>query len=142
MATGSSDGDVIHVKGAQGGRPNPNARTFILRGKEKIRVKPHRMADIKRGDIVVKLSPGGAGVGDPWERPVEKVETDVRREIVTVEAARLIYGVVIDPATLRANEAATRKLRSAPPAQRYGAVINEQTLDIELKAVGGQEGAA
>ena len=142
MATGSSDGDVIHVKGAQGGRPNPNARTFILRGKEKIRIKPHRMADIKRGDIVVKLSPGGAGVGDPWERPIDKVVTDVRRDLVTVEAARLIYGVVIDPATLCADEAATRKLRSAPPTQRYGAVINEQTLDIELKVVGGQEGAA
>jgi len=50
--------------------------------------------------------------------------------------------VVIDPATLCADEAATRKLRSAPPTQRYGAVINEQTLDIELKVVGGQEGAA
>ena len=27
----------------------------------------------RRGDIVVKLSAGGAGVGDPWERPIEKV---------------------------------------------------------------------
>ncbi len=142
MATGSSDGDAIHVKGAQGGRPNPNARTFILRGNEKIRVKPHRMAEIKKGDIVVKLSPGGAGVGDPWDRPIEKVVTDVRRDLVTIEAARLIYGVVIDPATFAVDEAATRNLRSAPPVQRYGAVINEQTLDIELKPVGGPEGAA
>jgi len=142
MATGSSDGDVIHVKGAQNGRPNPNARTFILRGDEKIRVKPHRMAEIKKGDIVVKLSPGGAGVGDPWERPVEKVALDVRRDLVTVEAARLIYGVVIDPVTFAVDEAATRNLRSAPPVQRYGAVINDQTLDVELKLVGGPEGAA
>ena len=142
MATGSSDGDVIHVKGAQGGRPNPNARTFILRGDEKIRVKPHRMADIKRGDIVVKLSPGGAGVGDPWERPVDLVATDVRRELVTVEAARLIYGVVVDAATFEVDQEATRALRAAPPVERYGAVINEQTLDIELKQVGGLEGAA
>jgi N-methylhydantoinase B/oxoprolinase/acetone carboxylase alpha subunit len=100
------------------------------------------MADIKRGDIVVKLSPGGAGVGDPWERPVDKVVTDVRRELVTVDAARLIYGVVVDPKTLQLDEAATRKLRSAPPTQRFGAVINEQTLAIELKPVGGPEGAA
>jgi len=142
MATGSSDGDVIHVKGAQGGRPNPNARTFILRGDQKIRVKPHRMAEIKKGDIVVKLSPGGAGVGDPWERPVDKVVTDVRRELVTVEAARLIYGVVVDPKTLRLDDAATAQLRSKPPTHRYGAVINEQTLDIELKRVGEHEGAA
>jgi hypothetical protein len=59
-----------------------------------------------------------------------------------VAAARLIYGVVIDPGTLCADDAATAELRSAPPVQRYGAVINEQTLDIELKTVGGQEGAA
>jgi N-methylhydantoinase B len=133
MATGSSDGDVIRVKGAQGGQSNPNARTFILRGNEKIRVKPHRMANIKTGDIVVKLSPGGAGVGDPWERPIERVVTDVRREMVTAKAARLMYGVVIEPITFQVDEAATRKLRSSPPAQRYAAVINEDTLDIEIK---------
>jgi len=138
MATGSSDGDVIQVKGAQGGQPNPRSRTIILRGNQKIRVKPHRMAEIKQGDILVKLSAGGAGVGDPWQRPVEKVVTDVRREMVTVEAARLIYGVVLDPTTLQVDEPATRKLRSALPAQRYEAVINEETLDIEIKPVGGQ----
>jgi N-methylhydantoinase B len=142
MATGSSDGDVIHVKGAQGGQHNPNARTFILRGNQKIRIKPHRMSEIKKGDIVVKLSPGGAGVGDPWERPIEKVVTDVRREMVTVEAARLIYGVVINPATLAVDESATRKLRSALPAQRYEAVINEETLDIEIKPSEGKAGVA
>jgi hypothetical protein len=81
-------------------------------------------------------------VGDPWERPIEKVVTDVRRDLVTVEAARLIYGVVIDSATFAVDEAATRNLRSVPPVQRYGAVINERTLDIELKPVGGPEGAA
>lgn len=133
MATGSSDGDVIRVKGAQGGQSNPNARTFILRGKEKIRVKPHRMVDIKKGDIVVKLSPGGAGVGDSWERPIERVVSDVRTEMVTAKAARLIYGVVLDPITFQVDEAATGKLRSSPPAERYFAVINEDTLDIEIK---------
>jgi len=142
MATGSSDGDVIQVKGAQGGQSNPNARTFILRDNEKIRVKPHRMADIKKGDIVVKLSPGGAGVGEPWERPIEKVVTDVRRELVTVEAARLIYGVVLDPATLAVDEAATGKLRSVLPTQRHQAVINDETLDIELKPVAAKAGVA
>ena len=65
MGTGSSDGDVIHVKGAQGGRPNPNARTFILRGDQKIRVKPHRMADIKKGDIVAKFQRTKTDTGSP-----------------------------------------------------------------------------
>ncbi|OFZ89261.1 MAG: hypothetical protein A2V78_00040 [Betaproteobacteria bacterium RBG_16_64_18] len=142
MATGSYDGDVTQGKGAQGGQSVPCCRTIILRGDEKIRVKPHRMAEIKTGDIVVKLSSGGAGVGDPWQRPIENVVSDVVREMVTVEAARLIYGVVLDPVTLRLDEAATRKLRSSPASERYEAVINEETLGIEIRPVGRRTGEA
>jgi hypothetical protein len=59
---------------------------------------------------------------------------------VTPKAARLIYGVVIDPITFQVDEAATRKLRSSPPARRYAAVINEDTLDIEIKPETGGAG--
>ena len=138
MATGSSDGDLTQGKGAQGGQPVPCCRTIILRSDQKIRVKPHRMAEIKKGDIIVKLSAGGAGVGDPFQRPLENVVTDVRDEKVSAEAARLIYGVVLDPVTLKVDAEATRALRSAPPAQRYEAEINEETLEIELKPAGAQ----
>ncbi|MBI2316934.1 MAG: hydantoinase B/oxoprolinase family protein [Betaproteobacteria bacterium] len=141
MSTGSSDGDFVHGKGAQGGQRVPLARTFVLHGDKKIRIKPHRVEPFNKGDTVVKLSPGGAGVGDPWLRPVEKVALDVEREKVTVEAARLIYGVVIDPASLQVDRAATAKLRAAPPAQRYEPVINEETLEIEIKPINAQEEA-
>jgi len=134
MSSGSSDGDVVQGKGAQGGQRVPRARTFVLRGEQKIRVKPHRMTEIKKGDIVVKLSPGGGGVGDPWTRPVDKVVMDVGNEKITADVAQMVYGVVVDPATLKVDEAATAKLRSAPPPQRYEAVINEETLDIEMQA--------
>lgn len=136
MSTGSSDGDFIQGKGAHGGQRVPRARTFILRGDQKIRVKPHRVDPFKKGDTVVKLSPGGAGVGDPWLRPIEEVATDVENEKVTVEAARLIYGVVIDPVSLQVDQQATAKLRSSPPEQRYEPVINEETLEIEIKPMG------
>ena len=142
MATGSSDGDVTRVKGAQGALPNPTSRTFLLRGEQKIRVKPHRMQEIRKGDVVVKLSAGGAGVGDAWERPVESVVTDVRDHKITAQAARLIYGVVLDPVTLRVDEAATRKLRSSLPAERYEAVVNEEALKIEIKPFGADAEAA
>ena len=133
MSTGSSDGDVVQGKGAQGGQRVPLARTFILRGDQKIRVKPHRMAEVKKGDVVVKLSPGGGGVGNPWLRPVDKVATDVKNEKITAEVARLVYGVILDPVNMKVDEAATAKLRSSPPAQRFEAVINEETLEIEMK---------
>ena len=133
MSSGSSDGDVVQGKGALGGQRVPQARTFILRGDEKIRLKPHRIDPVKTGDVVVKLSPGGGGVGDPWTRPVENVVEDVANEKITAEVARLFYGVVVDPLSLKLDDRATAKLRSAPPDQRYEAVINEATLDIEMK---------
>ena len=44
----------------------------------------------------------------------------------------------MDPVTLQVDEAATAKLRSAPPARRYEAVINEETLEIEIKPMESQ----
>ncbi len=63
---------------------------------------------------------------------------DVEQEKVTVEAARLIYGVVIDPVSLQVDKEATAKLRSSPPSERYEPVINEETLEIEIKPMEAQ----
>ncbi|HZO35424.1 MAG TPA: hydantoinase B/oxoprolinase family protein [Solirubrobacteraceae bacterium] len=113
MATGSSDGDVVQGFGAVGGQPSPVCRTFIDRDGEQIRVKPHRLVPIKTGDVMIKISSGGGGVGHPFERDVEAVHTDVVNELVSVESALADYGVVIDPATLVVDEAATETARAA-----------------------------
>jgi N-methylhydantoinase B len=42
------------------------------------------------------ISGGGGGWGDPLDRPADQVLRDVCDEIVSVEAAREIYGVVLD----------------------------------------------
>ncbi|MEM7342793.1 MAG: hydantoinase B/oxoprolinase family protein [Chloroflexota bacterium] len=55
---------------------------------------------------------GGGGFGLPAERPVERVWADVRDELVSIEQAAEIYGVVIDPTTLEIDEAATEKRRA------------------------------
>jgi N-methylhydantoinase B len=52
--------------------------------------------DLKRGDVFVATAGGGAGIGDPLLRPVEKVALDVVNGYVTAEHAQLIYGVVMD----------------------------------------------
>jgi len=54
---------------------------------------------------------GGGGWGDPKRRPVEKVLRDVRNGVVSVEKARSLYGVVIDPAAWTIDEAETARLR-------------------------------
>ena len=112
VATGSSDGDEVQGFGALGGEPSPKSRMHLLRGEERIRVKPHRMETIKHGDIVEKLSSGGGGVGNPAERDPQMVREDVENELVSLQAAREVYKVVIDPATLQVDEKATRALRA------------------------------
>ena len=118
MVTGSSDGDEIEGFGIHGGHPSPVSRTYLRRDGELIRVKPHRMVDVEEGDVLVKESSGGGGVGHPWERDPEAVREDVRKEFVSLEAARDIYCVALDEDTLDIDEAATQALRSAHPAKR------------------------
>src|SRR3990170_4937220 len=110
IATGSSDGDEVQGFGALGGDPSPQSRTFIVHGEEKIRLKPHRLDTVKTGDVVEKFSSGGGGVGNAAERDPEAVREDVENELVSVKAASEVYKVVIDPATMRVDEQATRAL--------------------------------
>jgi N-methylhydantoinase B len=66
---------------------------------------------VKEGDILIKHSSGGGGVGDPAERDPEMVREDVRNQLVSLQAAHDIYKVVVDPATFKIDLAATKKLR-------------------------------
>ena len=131
MATGSSDGDSTPGAGAQGGYPSPCSRTFVLRDGKPIRVKPHRMVDIKKGDEVVKISGGGGGVGAPFDRPAELVALDVKNGMITTDGARKIYGVAVDPATFAVDLAETKRLRSLPAAA-WNVVIDEEKLVVEV----------
>lgn len=97
ITTGACDGDEMVVQGLLGGHANPVSRTYVRRGGEEIRIKSHRMFPSQQGDVLVKLSSGGAGVGDPRERDREKVLEDVRNGIVSLEAARSIYGLTDNP---------------------------------------------
>jgi N-methylhydantoinase B len=66
---------------------------------------------LRRGDVILHEQPGGGGHGDPFTRDPERVAEDVRDEKISVEYARREHGVVIDPATLTVDEAATRDAR-------------------------------
>ena len=58
-------------------------------------------------------SGGGGGYGDPLERPAEQVRRDVAEGYVSLAAAREQYGVVLAPATLAVDAAATATRRAA-----------------------------
>jgi N-methylhydantoinase B len=111
MATGSSDGDQTHPPAAAGGWPGPLCKAYLKRDQEQIAVKPHRMYQIRGGDVLVKISGGGSGVGNPRERDPEKVLSDVIDEFISLEAAEKIYGVAIDPQTMAIDRPRTERLR-------------------------------
>jgi N-methylhydantoinase B len=131
MATGSSDGDEMVPSGVLGGRDCPPSRTFVQRGDELIRVKPHRMQELRHGDVVVKLSSGGAGIGPPHERDPEAVRADVVDELVSLEAAERIYGVALVPGSLEVDRERTEQLRAEGP-EEVEIVIDEQRLTVGL----------
>lgn len=50
--------------------------------------------DLDDGDRIVICTGGGGGYGNPWERDIERVETDLRLGYVSRESASRDYGVV------------------------------------------------
>jgi N-methylhydantoinase B len=68
---------------------------------------------LEAGDAYIVESGGGGGYGDPLHRPPEQVRRDVAEGYVSPAAARDDYGVVLDPATLALDPAATARARQA-----------------------------
>ena len=90
------------------------ARGWHLRDGEVVReVTKNGSFVVRRGERYVTRSQGGGGAGDPFERAPATVLHDVRHQKVSVEAARVEYGVAVDPETLEIDEDATRAARAA-----------------------------
>jgi len=61
---------------------------------------------------LVVSSPGGGGFGDPLDRDPGRVLRDVRDGVVSAEAAREHYGVVLAPGGRRVDAEATAGRRA------------------------------
>jgi N-methylhydantoinase B len=68
------------------------------------------------GEVFAMTWQGGGGYGDPLTREPDAVARDVREQKVTAEAARAVYGVVIDDGAV--NAAATAAERGQHRARR------------------------
>jgi N-methylhydantoinase B len=107
------DGDVEPSLGSHGGKPGtlnkielkyPNGRLYRTTTKDLV-------TNVPKGTIYFQQAGGGGGYGDPTLRPEELVEEEVRNGIISPQAAKEHYGVVLNPETLRIDGKATRKLR-------------------------------
>jgi N-methylhydantoinase B len=98
--------------GLDGGGPARGTRNLLASGGT-TREMPAKFATVlRRGDVIQHDQPGGGGHGDPFAREPARVLADVRDEKITVDYARREHGVVVDPATLEVDAAATRALRA------------------------------
>ena len=105
--------------GLCGGRgAPPNRQTFHSAAGGEEAATVNSMSRLSKGQRVEILSSGGGGYGDPMDRAVERVASDVADGLVTPDAARRDYGVVIDPETLTVDERATAHLRSTRRRER------------------------
>lgn len=66
---------------------------------------------VRAGDVHVFYAPCGGGFGDPLERPAAQLLEDVLDGFCTVEHARAVYGVVIDPVAETVDATATTLMR-------------------------------
>ncbi len=97
--------------GLFGGKSGRLARTVVNPGPSERLVHGKESADFAPGDVISFEQSGAGGYGPPLERDPARVLEDVREGYVSIEHARREYGVVVDPATLTVDEAATRKAR-------------------------------
>ena len=109
---GAMSGFSTQGLGQQGGEPTPLNKAYVLRGDKKTAIThAHATTHFKAGDHFIIMTGGGAGVGQPEERDPEAVKRDVINELVSIDRARNIYKVVINPDTLEIETKETEKLR-------------------------------
>jgi N-methylhydantoinase B len=90
------------------------------------KVTGHR---IIRDDVVVMRSSGGGGYGDPLKRDASRVAEDVARQVVSVEAARDLYGVIVGPDGQPDDEATIALRNKLSAARPYLRILADDTLD-------------
>jgi N-methylhydantoinase B len=96
-----------------GGREGDNNHVVLNPGTDREVVQGGSYNRLQTGEVLVNNTGGGGGYGDPLAREPWRVAADVRNGFVSVAAAALEYGVVVDPANLDVDETATADLRRA-----------------------------
>ena len=96
-------------EGLFGGKHGAKAQ-FLVSGQPG---NPFGLTRMKPGDVIIMDAAGGGGFGDPLDRDPEMVREDVIQGYVSLEKAKEDYGVVLDPATMKADLAATEELRKS-----------------------------
>lgn len=111
-----SDRRAHRPYGLYGGGPGAPSNV-VLSNQRGSQVLPVMISTtMQAGDLVYHQQAGAGGWGDPFERPPDEVAADVRNDKVSLQAARELYGVVLDERSLAVDHEATSTLRSVHAA--------------------------
>jgi N-methylhydantoinase B len=93
-----SDRRDILPYGLSGGMPGTPSWNVINPGPGQtlLPVCPMKSTPLVKGDEFLHIQAGAGGFGDPMERSADKVLADVRNELMTIDYAAEVYGVVIE----------------------------------------------
>lgn len=121
--------------GLFGGLPGEKTNAQINRKDGGVEIVPPKATlRLHQGDQLHVFTSGGAGFGDPLDRPADKVLQDYLDSRVSLESARGDYGVVIDAGTGSVDISATNALRDEIRSER-GPVAWTYDLGLELGRV-------
>ncbi|MCB1742064.1 MAG: hydantoinase B/oxoprolinase family protein [Gammaproteobacteria bacterium] len=79
--------------GVFGGHAGARARTLLVRDGESTELGSKAVCELRRGDLVSFRLAGAGGYGDPHKRDPDAVRRDLADGLVSVEAARAVYGL-------------------------------------------------
>ena len=97
--------------GTQGGEPAPPCRSELVKEDGTTESLPAKiLLSIRAGQALRYWSTGGGGYGEPWRRDAQRVLADVLDGRVSAQAARELYGVVIEDE--QGHRTATEALRA------------------------------
>ncbi|MBN1690545.1 MAG: hydantoinase B/oxoprolinase family protein, partial [Dehalococcoidia bacterium] len=119
-----ADGHFNPPQGINGGLPGSALQLYkfeVTKGPDaRTELPTVSMETLQPNEMMISLSSGGGGFGDPLERDPERVRHDVREGYVTLAKSREIYGVVIktDSELFSVDSEATKALRKEMKTNR------------------------
>ena len=107
-----SDGVVNKPQGVRGGLTGHGSEQYLIKANGKRETLPGwARLSVQDGEFLETLSCGGGGYGDPLNRDPARVARDAQEDWISVERARDVYGVVLNPDST-VDEDATAALRA------------------------------
>jgi N-methylhydantoinase B len=116
--------------------PADSALAREITGDHQFDIETTTLPEVMReGDLYLCMFRGGAGTGDPLERPFESVMEDIEGEYLLERYATSVYGVVPgDEAATEARRAEARaeRGRTAVPVREWMAAERERILERDM----------